>query len=53
MGAGESGTPGTLSEDTARWVVGQSQEEAQALASSRYPGQTFTLCQDDDVLDTW
>jgi hypothetical protein len=50
---GESGTPGTLSEDTERWVVGSNQEDAQALAAARYPGSTFTLCQDEDVLDTW
>lgn len=50
---GETATPGTLSEDTERWVVGLSREDAQAVAATRYPGAKFTLCQDEDVLDTW
>ncbi|KAF5832251.1 tRNA synthetases class I-domain-containing protein [Dunaliella salina] len=50
---GETGQPGTLSEDTQRWVVGHNREEAHALASSRYPGCKFNLLQDEDVLDTW
>jgi valyl-tRNA synthetase len=36
-----------------RWVVGRTQEEAQAAAAARYPGKTITLSQDEDVLDTW
>lgn len=35
------------------WVVGRSAEEAQAEASSRFPGKKFQMTQDPDVLDTW
>ena len=51
--AEEAGRPGAPSEDMTRWVVGRTQEEAQAAAAARYPGKTITLSQDEDVLDTW
>jgi len=35
------------------WVVGRSEEEAQAEASLRFPGKKFQMTQDPDVLDTW
>ncbi|KAJ1927587.1 valine--tRNA ligase [Tieghemiomyces parasiticus] len=35
------------------WVVGRTEAEAQAAAEARFPGQTFTLERDPDVLDTW
>ncbi|KAJ1656257.1 valine--tRNA ligase [Dispira simplex] len=39
--------------DISRWVVARSEAEAQRIAAERFPGQTFTLDQDPDVLDTW
>ncbi|KAJ1723078.1 valine--tRNA ligase [Coemansia erecta] len=41
------------SSDTNFWVVGRTDEEAQARAAERFPGVEFTLEQDPDVLDTW
>ncbi|KAG9320556.1 hypothetical protein KVV02_000373 [Mortierella alpina] len=35
------------------WVSGRSEQEAQANAEKKFPGKTFTLEQDPDVLDTW
>lgn len=35
------------------WVAGRDQAEAQAKAEELFCGQTFTLEQDEDVLDTW
>ncbi|GME86089.1 unnamed protein product [[Candida] boidinii] len=35
------------------WVSGRTLEEAQEKANKKWPGQTFTLEQDPDVLDTW
>jgi valyl-tRNA synthetase len=35
------------------WVSGRSREEAQAKAELKFPGKTFELEQDEDVLDTW
>eukprot|EP00798_Chlamydomonas_sp_ICE-L_P023645 gene23645-9174_t len=48
-----SGNPGMPSEAMERWVVGRNKEEATANAEKKYPGKSFTLTQDDDVLDTW
>lgn len=45
--------PGGPSERMGDWVVGRSQQEAHAAAAKRFPGQDFTLSQDEDVLDTW
>ncbi|KAJ1959130.1 valine--tRNA ligase, partial [Dispira parvispora] len=39
--------------DNSHWVVARSKEEAERIAAERFPGQTFTLDQDPDVLDTW
>ncbi|KAJ1863978.1 valine--tRNA ligase [Coemansia sp. RSA 2703] len=39
--------------DTHFWVVGRTDEEAQARAAERFPDVEFTLEQDPDVLDTW
>lgn len=35
------------------WFAGRTQEEAEAKAKEALPGKTFTLTQDEDVLDTW
>ncbi|KAF9287120.1 hypothetical protein BGZ68_002223 [Mortierella alpina] len=35
------------------WVSGRSEQEAKANAEKKFPGKTFTLEQDPDVLDTW
>ena len=35
------------------WVVGRTQGEARHKAEQRFPGRTFKLEQDPDVLDTW
>jgi valyl-tRNA synthetase len=35
------------------WVAGRDLEEAKQKAASKFPGKTFTLEQDEDVLDTW
>jgi valyl-tRNA synthetase len=37
----------------ARWVVGRTQAEAQAVAEAKHPGKVVKLHQDEDVLDTW
>jgi valyl-tRNA synthetase len=38
-----------------RWVVGRTEEEARAQAAEKYnvSGESLTLEQDEDVLDTW
>lgn len=41
------------SDDNARWVTGRTESEARAKAAAKFPGQTFSLRQDPDVLDTW
>ncbi|KAB2571001.1 Valine--tRNA ligase [Lasiodiplodia theobromae] len=40
-------------DDNARWVTGRTESEARAKAAAKFPGQTFSLRQDPDVLDTW
>ncbi|KAG5439183.1 hypothetical protein PCANB_001482 [Pneumocystis canis] len=35
------------------WVSGQNKEIAQKKAEKRFPGESFILEQDEDVLDTW
>ena len=40
-------------DDNTRWVTGRTQSEARAKAAAKFPGQTFSLRQDPDVLDTW
>ncbi|UKZ62974.1 uncharacterized protein TrAtP1_004202 [Trichoderma atroviride] len=35
------------------WFVGRTREEAEKKAQAALPGKTFTLEQDEDVLDTW
>ena len=45
--------PGTPTEATDRWVVAPDEASARALAETRYPGRSYSLRQDDDVLDTW
>ncbi len=39
--------------DGNQWVVGRSLEEATARAKVLAAGSSFTLEQDEDVLDTW
>lgn len=35
------------------WVAGRTRAEAESKAKAKYPGRTFTLNRDPDVLDTW
>ncbi|XP_029118286.1 valine--tRNA ligase, mitochondrial 1 isoform X3 [Elaeis guineensis] len=35
------------------WVVGRNDEEALQEAKQKFPGKTFQIAQDPDVLDTW
>lgn len=35
------------------WVSGRDEADARAQAEEKFPGKTFTLEQDPDVLDTW
>ncbi|KAJ5407966.1 Valine--tRNA ligase [Penicillium cosmopolitanum] len=35
------------------WVTGRTEEDARVKAEAKFPGKTFTLVQDPDVLDTW
>jgi valyl-tRNA synthetase len=35
------------------WVSGRSQADAEAQAAEKFPGKSFKLVQDEDVLDTW
>ena len=39
--------------DGERWVAGRTQEEAIIKAKIRWPGKTFKLDRDPDILDTW
>lgn len=39
--------------DTSQWIVGRNEEEVNARASKLANGASFTLEQDEDVLDTW
>jgi len=50
---GDSGVPGAPSERMDRWVIGRTLEEAIATAAKQYPGRSFDVVQDEDVLDTW
>lgn len=40
------------SNSTTSWIVARSKEEAYSRAREKY-GDTVSLCQDPDVLDTW
>eukprot|EP00461_Guttulinopsis_vulgaris_P001160 UN01160 len=40
-------------EDSARWFIAPTKEEAEVLAKAKYPDEEFTMYQDEDVLDTW
>ncbi|TGJ86446.1 hypothetical protein E0Z10_g2317 [Xylaria hypoxylon] len=40
-------------EDSSPWIVGRTLDEAQAKATSQFPGKKFHLEQDPDCLDTW
>ncbi|KAI0490756.1 tRNA synthetases class I-domain-containing protein [Xylaria cf. heliscus] len=40
-------------DDKSHWIVGRTPEEAQAKATSAFPGKQFRLEQDPDCLDTW
>ena len=46
---------GEPTDDTAedRWVTGRNEAEARDKASKKFPGKSFRLLQDPDVLDTW
>ncbi|KAH1522668.1 Valine--tRNA ligase, mitochondrial [Aspergillus fumigatus] len=35
------------------WVTGRTEEEARKKAEAKFPGKTFSLVRDPDVLDTW
>jgi valyl-tRNA synthetase len=35
------------------WIVGRTLEEVEERAKAKFPGATYTLEQDPDVLDTW
>jgi valyl-tRNA synthetase len=35
------------------WVTGRTEEEARKKAEAKFPGKTFSLIRDPDVLDTW
>jgi valyl-tRNA synthetase len=40
-------------DDEDHWVIARTEAEANEKAAKRFPGKTFTLEQDPDVLDTW
>jgi valyl-tRNA synthetase len=40
-------------DDSEYWVSGRTEEEAKTKADAKFAGKTFTLEQDEDVLDTW
>jgi valyl-tRNA synthetase len=46
------GRDGDRSEDEL-WITGRNEEEARAKAEKKWPGKTFTMERDEDVLDTW
>ena len=52
VGAG-SDAPGGPSECTDRWVVAADEAAALAQAQAMFPGETVSVVQDEDVLDTW
>lgn len=35
------------------WITGRTEDEARKKAEAKFPGKTFTLERDEDVLDTW
>lgn len=39
--------------DGERWIAGRTQEEAITKAKTKWPGKTFKLDRDPDILDTW
>lgn len=39
--------------DGKKWVAGRTLQEAEDKARSRFPGKSFVLERDEDVLDTW
>ncbi|KAK1782807.1 tRNA synthetases class I-domain-containing protein [Copromyces sp. CBS 386.78] len=47
------GEEGQREHEKSEWVVGRTQEEAQAKAEAKFAGRKFTLEQDPDCLDTW
>jgi len=47
------GLEGQNDETDEYFVVGRTEEEAQANAEKKFPGKKFTLERDPDVLDTW
>ncbi|KAI1310065.1 tRNA synthetases class I-domain-containing protein [Xylaria venustula] len=49
----EGEDPNADEDETARWIVGRTPDEAQAKATSKFPGKKFRLEQDPDCLDTW
>lgn len=50
---GSPGVPGAPSEHMDRWVVGRDEKEAAVAAEKKFAGRSFSLVQDEDVLDTW
>ena len=51
--AGQENLKNDRMADNNFWVSARTIEKAQAKAQAKFPGQKFTLEQDDDVLDTW
>ncbi|KAI3334888.1 tRNA synthetases class I-domain-containing protein [Ustulina deusta] len=43
----------SVEDDDSHWIVGRTLDEAQAKATSTFPGKQFRLEQDPDCLDTW
>ncbi|KAI1430972.1 tRNA synthetases class I-domain-containing protein [Xylaria sp. CBS 124048] len=43
----------SIEDDESHWVVGRTPDEAEAKATSAFPGKKFHLEQDPDCLDTW
>lgn len=39
--------------DNNRWVAGRNEAEANAKAKRKFPGEKYSLSQDEDVFDTW
>jgi len=44
---------GSTSQDDRLWFAGRTKLEAEEKAKRALLGKTFTLVQDEDVLDTW
>lgn len=40
-------------DEESRWIVARNEAEAREKAAAKFPGKTFTLERDPDVLDTW